>query len=286
MKKSLPGSEQIIHPDGSVYHLKLKPEEVSRKIITVGDPERVDQVTAYFDEIECTRQYREFKTVTGFLGGDRLTVISTGIGTDNIDIVITELDSLFNGSLHNHHPGKEFVPLTFFRLGTSGSIHKDVPLDTVLISEYALGFDALGSYYPTDPELNALSCDCAIAGRVPYVTRADKKLFRHFQSEFPSGITLTMPGFYHPQGRITRFRNRTADEVRSAFSSNCPLGRLTNMEMETSGIYLLSAYYGHRAISVNAILANRVSQTFSQNPDATVQYMIEKSLNQIRTFKC
>ena len=274
----LPESDHIINPDGSVYHLKLKPGEVARKIVTVGDPERVDQVSGYFDLIEISRQNREFKTVTGWLDGQRLTVISTGIGTDNIDIVLTELDSLFNVDFINRTPQTKFTPLQFFRLGTSGSIHDTIAMDTCLISAYAYGLDCLAAYYPVNKALNQSENALNIEDVPSYASGADDKLLQYFRPHFTEGVTLTIPGFYHPQGRQTRIQNEKLHRVRKLFNCSSPLGNLTNMEMETAGIYLLSEFYGHQAISLNAILANRLHQTYSAHPEKTIAKMIQQSL--------
>jgi len=284
MNNFLPESDHIINPDGSIYHLKLKPGEVARKIITVGDPERVDQVAGYFDLIELTRQNREFKTITGWLNGQRLSVISTGIGTDNIDIVLTELDSLFNVDFVTRVPKKSFTPLQFFRLGTSGSIHDDIPMDTCLVSGYAYGLDSLANYYPVNSSLNVIENNLGVPQFSAYLTQANEELMTYFRSFFKVGVTLTIPGFYHPQGRITRLNNPAVQYVRQLFNRSTGIGKLTNMEMETAGIYLLAEYYGHQAISLNAILANRLNQTYTSHPEKTVAKMISQSLDIILTI--
>jgi len=284
MNISLPESDHIINPDGSVYHLKLKPGEVARKIITVGDPERVDQVARYFDLIELTRQNREFKTITGWLDDQRLSVISTGIGTDNIDIVMTELDSLFNIDFSSRLPKSNITPLQFFRLGTSGSIHDDVEMDTCLVSGHAYGLDSLADFYPSNSGLNSIENDIKMPQFKSYLTKADDELLKYFIPFFKVGITLTIPGFYHPQGRLTRIENPRVLEVRQLFNRSTALGKITNMEMETSGIYLLAEYYGHQAISLNAILANRLHQTYTSHPEKTIAKMISQSIEIILTI--
>lgn len=284
MNNTLPESDHIINPDGSVYHLKLKPGEVARKVITVGDPERVDQVAGHFDLIELTRQNREFKTITGWLDGQRLSVISTGIGTDNIDIVLTELDSLFNIDFSSRTPTKIITPLQFFRLGTSGSIHNDIEMDTCLISGYAYGFDNLSEFYSCNSLLNSSENLLELNQVKSYLTKASEELMKYFRPFFKEGITLTIPGFYHPQGRLTRLYNPIIQVVRQFFNKTTALGKLTNMEMETAGIYLLAEFYGHQAISLNAILANRLHQTYTSFPEKTIAKMISQSLEIILTI--
>lgn len=278
MRQILSESDLIINPDGSIYHLRLKPGEIGRKIITVGDPDRVPQVAACFDEIVLQRNSREFHTVTGLLNGEMVTVISTGIGTDNIDIVITELDALVNIDFDKRLPKEHLSELTFIRLGTSGAIHNHIAMDTILISEYALGFDALGLFYPHHNLIN----DISINGKTPYSTQCDPELLTHFADHFVKGVTLTMPGFYNPQGRLSRIENNITNSVKHLFNHNSSLGKITNIEMETAGIYLLSKYFGHRAISVNAILANRVFGTYSKSPEKTVKHMITQVMEVVK----
>lgn len=286
MNNSLPESELILNADGSIYHLKLKPGDIADKVITVGDPDRVDQIESYFDKVHLKRQCREFKTITGTLGNTRLSVISTGIGTDNVDIVMNELDLLVNVDFKTRQIRDTFRQLSFFRLGTSGAIHNEIETDSVLVSEYAIGYDALGQYYHGKQDVNLEELHHSLNSPLHYMTKADEGLLNLFKKEFRTGITLTMPGFYHPQGRKGRVGHELVGDIRSLFGHNTHLGPLTNIEMETSGIYLLSKHFGHRAISVNAILANRCTAKFSKNPEKTVSTMIEKSLELICSAEC
>jgi uridine phosphorylase len=280
-------SSWIIHPDGSVYHLRLKPGQVAQTIITVGDPERVSLVSRYFDTIEHKIGSREFITHTGYIGKKHLTVLSTGIGTDNVDIVLNELDALWNLDLETFLPLSQLTRLKIIRMGTSGAIQPTIPIDSFLVSKMAIGLDALGAYYggfgagKDNERIDQISLK-SLPGS-PYLTQGDPKLLDWLNTpEFIHGITLTAPGFYAPQGRDTRaeVRHPFFLETIKTLDLNS-LGPITNIEMETAGIYALGASLGHSCISINAILANRSRDTFSQNPEATVSRMIETVLQKI-----
>lgn len=274
----IPPSELIINPNGSVYHLHLKPGEVATTIITVGDPERVDAITKHFESIEFTRQNREFKTSTGNYLGKRLTVISTGIGTDNVDIVMNEIDALFQFDFKSRNRKNEFQPLTFIRLGTSGAIQPDVPMDSLLVSATALSFDALIPFYSghhfSQPEV----WPEALAVVKPYLTHANKNLLSITPPEFIQGLTATMPGFYAPQGRNMRLNSVFGEKLMLLRAVIIQNQNITNIEMETAGIYALADLLGHRAISFNAILANRATGGFSTHPEKTIEKMISIAL--------
>lgn len=288
-------SELILNEDGSVYHLHLKPEHLATTIITVGDPDRVDTVTKYFDSIRFTTQKREFKTTTGTYKGKEISVISTGIGTDNIDIVFNELDALVNIDLETREIKKQHTSLDIIRIGTSGAIQKDIPVDSFLISKYAMGLDALLHFYKSKhiqhPEIqNAFidHMDWAPEKSNPYVVTCDDTLSQKFTSDnnIIEGFTATNIGFYAPQGRILRLKtsdlemNDKLGEFRFRESEKKDL-RITNLEMETSGIYGLAKLLGHRAVSLNAILANRATQTFSNTPTETTEELIKFALEKI-----
>lgn len=279
----IPAAELIINPDGSIYHLQLLPDEIADVIFTVGDPERVPEVSKHFDEIELARAHREIVTHTGYIGKKRVTVISTGMGTDNIDIVMNELDALVNIDFITRTPKQEYKKLTFVRIGTSGSIQKSIPLDSLLISEKAVGFDVLMNYYHHEihDELFEKSVADFIAAKelnLPfYTTQASEELLKIF-SDFERGITISAPGFYAPQGRKLRALPAKKSLVEKLSEFKHQGLRFTNLEMETAGIYALGRIFGHRCISVNAILANRLDGTFSSNPQKIVQTMIEKVL--------
>ncbi len=289
----IPSSELILNEDGSVYHLNLLPYQVAQTIITVGDPDRVDTVTAYFDTIECTVHKREFKTITGSYKGKRLTVISTGIGTDNIDIVLNELDALVNIDLERRTVKETHNTLDIIRIGTSGAIQKDIPIDSFLISTTAVGLDALLHFYKSDhiqqkdfQEAFVNHMNWAKEKSEPYVIQGNQALLEHFSSEeVIRGCTATNIGFYAPQGR--KLRLETSDDGMNSKLESFRFREsvITNLEMETAGIYGLSALMGHRAISLNAILANRALKTFSNQPAETTKALIEFALERIITLE-
>jgi len=280
---TIPESELIINEDGSVYHLKLKPGEVSEHIITVGDPDRVDQITQHFDKILMTRQNREFKTVTGELNGQLLSVIATGIGTDNIDIVINELDALFNVDFNTRALKANLTSLNFIRIGTSGTVQPDVPIDSFIRTKYAIGFDGLLTNYVADEvrikELESL-LDKYDINHVGYAVEGSKILLDQFNTIGQEGITVTAAGFYGPQSREIRLKPKY-NLVELAKTLRYNNLNLTNIEMETAGIYGLSKLLGHQAISLNAILANRATGAFSKQAPRTISKLIEKTLSLI-----
>ncbi|RXG28412.1 nucleoside phosphorylase [Leeuwenhoekiella marinoflava] len=286
---TLAPSELILNKDRSIYHLHLLPEQIADTIITVGDPDRVESVTKHFDTIEFSTQKREFKTQTGSFKGKRLTVISTGIGTDNIDIVLNELDALANIDFETRSIKKELISLNIIRLGTSGSIQQQIPVDSILISKKALGFDALLHFYKNE-SLRDLAFENAFVEHTnwspekskPYCISANQELFKHFKEEnIFSGITATNIGFYGPQGRKLRLKTQDTQMNKKLESFSYSGESITNLEMETSGIYGLSLLLGHKAISINAILANRTKETFSKNPSKIVEDMIVWALDRI-----
>lgn len=278
---TLKPSELILNDDGSIYHLHLKPENIASTIITVGDPDRVETVASFFEKIEFKTQKREFHTQTGTFKGKRITVISTGIGTDNIDIVLNELDALVNIDFDTKKIKKQLTRLDIIRIGTSGSIQKDIPLDAFLLSETAIGFDSLLHYYETEKEenheiLEELNRHLSVSTS-PYVVDCDPSLKRVFPKyeEIILGITATNVGFYAPQGRMLRAKPKTKNLVEKLATFQFGNQRITNLEMETSGIYGMAKILGHRAISMNAILANRATGEFSKNPEKTIHKLIE-----------
>ena len=282
-------SELILNPDGTVYHLHLRPEQVARDIITVGDPGRVADVTRRFDRVDTKVEAREFVTHTGELNGRRLTVISTGIGTDNVDIVLNELDALFNVDLVSREVRDDKVALNFLRLGTSGAFQSDLPLDSLLLSEAALGLDGLLSFYGLEGDTalceeldkHLQSASLRMPGSPVVVRAPHPRCMTHpAASGLPRGITLTAAGFYAPQGRSLRLPTRMDAPLLTslrAFRSAEGL-RITNIEMETAGIYGLAGALGHRASSLSALLANRAEGTFSRDPAAAVERLIDLGL--------
>ena len=284
---TIPESELIINPDGSIYHLNLRPEQIADTIITVGDPDRVDNVSRYFDTIEHAVHRREFKTHTGTCNGKRLTAISTGIGTDNVDIVLNELDALVNVDFTTRKIKDNFTPLTLIRIGTSGAIQPEIPIDCFLVNETAIGFDNLMHFYDKTDFLDekfsrafTQHTHWSSEKSQPYVVRADDHLLKTFERDtVVKGITATNVGFYGPQGRVVRLglQDPSLNDKIATFEFEGK--KITNLEMETAGIYGLARLLGHRAISLNAILTNRATHTFSDQPDRTIDKLIQFTLS-------
>ena len=281
-------ADLIINPDGSIYHLNLLPEDIADTVITVGDLDRVGEVSKHFDLIELKKGKREFITHTGYLGKKRITVLSTGIGTDNIDIVFNELDALVNIDFETREVKKELKSLSIIRVGTSGATQADIPMGTILASSYGLGFDSLMQYYihEVSGEEHSLldgikSHFSHIKGIHPYVTAADGGLLQTIGKDMEQGITVTAPGFYAPQGRQVRAKNAIPGFIEQLNSFNQGKNRITNLEMETAGIYALAKTLGHKALSVNAILASRVKFEFSSEPNKIVEKAIKMVLDKL-----
>ncbi len=280
-------AELILNSDGSIYHLNLLPADLAHTIITVGDPDRVAKVSKYFDRIELKKGKREFITHTGYIGNKRLSVISTGIGTDNIDIVLNELDALVNIDFQLREVKSELTSLDIVRIGTSGAVQRDVEMGTILASSYGVGFDALMQYYQKPYEEIELDIQRALIAYFPqlnlkpYVAHASGNLLERIAFDLPKGMTLTAPGFYAPQGRCLRSDNTIPDLIPLVNSFQYRDLRLTNLEMETAGIYALARMFGHQALSINAILASRVAGQFSLNPEAVVEKAIQLVLERI-----
>ena len=281
-------SELILNPDGSVYHLNLKPEHIAHDIIFVGDQNRVEKISSQFDTIEFSFQKREFKTHTGTLNGKRISVISTGIGPDNIDIVMNELDALVNIDLITRQPKTTLTSLNIVRIGTSGSLQADIPVDSFVMSKYGLGLDNMLRSYLVD-EISNTNMEEAFINHThwdfrkgsPYAISCSEKLEQLIESDkIHKGITATAGGFYGPQGRVLRLeiqdKNLNSKMDNFKFEGN----RITNLEMETAAIYGLSKLLGHNALSLNAIIANRATGTFSEDPykavDELIKYTLEK----------
>lgn len=268
-------AELITNPDGSIYHLHLLPQDVAPTVILVGDPGRVALVSQHFTSIDIKKEKREFITHTGWWNNKRITVLSTGIGTDNIDIVMNELDALVNIDLDTRQPKKEHTALNILRVGTSGSIHPNILTDEIVVSGMAAGVDILGMFYPHQ-KLNApeLPDWTYLTKRFPFDLRA-------FAESFTEGITLTCPGFYGPQGRILRAKpdlKIPIDHLHHIKIEDLPFA---NLEMESAGIYLLADMLGHKAISFNVILAERLTGKFSTRSAASIEMLIKATLNWI-----
>lgn len=283
MSINLLESELILNKDGSIYHLALLPGEIASDIITVGDPDRVDLIIQHFDRIELEKQNREFKTVTGYIGQKRLSVIATGIGTDNIDIVFNELDALVNIDFDKRQVLSEKTSLNFYRIGTSGSIHPEIDVDSFVASRYGIGLDALGHYYEGHGKVLDINIEAiqSIVNKPMYATQSSEELLSKFQNGYHHGVTMTAPGFYAPQGRNLRLASSTTINLDNLYKNTINETPITNLEMETAGIYLLANYFGHKAISLNAIMANRSSGKFSLTPQKTINKLIDQSLHKI-----
>lgn len=280
-------SELIINNRGAVYHLNLRPEELAGTVITVGDPDRVKEVSKHFDSVEHRLQHREFITHTGYIGSKRISVVSTGIGPDNIDIVMNELDALVNIDLETRMVKTELASLTVIRVGTSGSLQADIPVDHFVASTHGLGLDNLLNYYQhtNNDEERALIQQFVSHTQMeagfsqPYICSAAASVLKHFVDGFHQGITVTCPGFYGPQGRVLRLgltNPNLIDRLTQFYYGN---HRITNFEMETSAIYGLGKLLGHQCLSLNAIVANRISKTFSKDGNAAVENLIQKALS-------
>ncbi len=286
----IPDSELIINPDGSIYHLNLRPEQLAETIITVGDPDRVSKVTKHFDRIDEKVQKREFVTHTGELNGKRISVISTGIGTDNIDIVFNELDALVNIDFSTRRIKENLTSLDIVRVGTSGCMQEDIPVDTFLFSAFGIGLDGLIPYYDykeneAESQLNeafhnTLSAQLNLPLPV-YFAQGSERLLQQIGHGFLHGMTVTCPGFYAPQGRQLRAKvpNQTFLNTLSSFSHNGTA--ITNFEMETAGIYGMSRLLGHYALSCNALLANRKTNVFSKDPGKITNELIALVLDRL-----
>lgn len=281
-------SELILNADKSIYHLNLLPEDIAETIILVGDQNRVARVSRHFDSLEITKQRREFITHTGYLNDKRISVVSTGIGTDNIDIVINELDALANIDFDSRTVKENFTKLDFVRVGTSGAIQPDIALDSFVLTEYAIGFDNVLHFYNGEhiqhPDIQLAfveHMDWSVYKSIPYVVKSNTELAEQLYSDrVVQGFTGTNVGFYGPQGRTLRLslEDEALNEKLSAFEYKGL--RITNLEMESSAIYGLASLLGHRALSMNTILANRSTGQFSENPaeavDGLIQYTLEK----------
>ncbi len=282
-------SELILNPDGSVYHLNLLPENIANNIIFVGDQNRVEKITQFFDTIEFSTQKREFKTQTGTYKGKRLTVMSTGIGPDNIDIVMNELDALVNIDLSTRKPKEQLTTLHVVRIGTSGSLQADIPVDSFVMAQYGLGLDNMLRSYLIDT-ISEKEIENAFIkhtnwdltkGR-PYVVANSQILEKKLESPIMhKGITGTAGGFYGPQGRVLRLNipDENLNNKMDSFTYNST--RMTNLEMETAAIYGLGKLLGHECLSLNAIIANRATGTFSEDPYKAVDALITYTLNKL-----
>ncbi|MBK8611643.1 MAG: nucleoside phosphorylase [Chitinophagaceae bacterium] len=279
-------SELIINNRGAVYHLDVRPEELADTIIVVGDPGRVERVSAHFDKIDYRLSHREFNTHTGYIGNQHISVISTGIGPDNIDIVFNELDALANIDFGTRMIREKLTKLNIIRFGTSGSLQADIPVDSMVASTHGLGLDNLLNFYKyektaddkamADAFVSQTKLDTTITN--PYAFSGSEKLLQKFGTGFHKGITVTCPGFFGPQGRVLRLALSSPELVDRLTHFSFNDHRITNFEMETSAIFGLGKLMGHECMSINAIIANRVVKEFSKDSEAAVEKLIKKAL--------
>jgi uridine phosphorylase len=279
-------SELIVNDRGGIYHLNVRPEELASTVITVGDPDRVGEVSKFFDAIEYKCKHREFITHTGTIGNKRLSVVSTGIGPDNIDIVVNELDALANIDFNTRTINSNLTHLTIIRLGTAGSLQQDIPVDSIVVSTHGLGIDNLLNYYRHDNNEEEMQIIQQFIAHTqissyfsqPYISTAGSGVLKHFVNGFQHGITITCPGFYGPQGRVLRLGLKNPELIDRLTGFSFGPHRITNFEMETSAIYGLGRLLGHQCLSLSTIVDNRIHKQFSKNANGAVENMIKKSL--------
>lgn len=279
-------SELIINSRGAIYHLDVTPDEIAENIITVGDPARVKEVSKHFDKIDVQRSHREFVTHTGRVGNKRISVVSTGIGTDNIDIILNELDALVNIDFTTRTIKNQLKHLNIIRVGTSGSLQADVPVDSFVSSTHGVGIDNLMNFYIHDNNeeekqlLHSFVTQTQLHGRFsqPYIAGASMSLMKHFVEGYYHGLTVTCPGFYGPQGRVLRLGISNPQLIDRLTGFKFGQHRITNFEMETAGIYGLGKALQHNCLSLSAIVANRIHKNFSTDGFAAVEKLIVKTL--------
>ncbi|MFT3946300.1 MAG: nucleoside phosphorylase [Agriterribacter sp.] len=279
-------SELIINNRGAIYHLNLLPQELAHTVITVGDPDRVAEVSKYFDAIDYKRQHREFVTHTGRVGKKNISVVSTGIGTDNIDIVLNELDALVNIDLSSRTVKNTLTSLQIIRIGTAGALQADIPVDSFVASSHGIGIDNLLHFYRYENNeeerqlLQSFITQTQLHDNIaiPYISSASINLIKNFTREYYNGLTVTCPGFYGPQGRILRMGISHPGFIDRLTEFSFGQHRICNFEMETAGIYGLGKILGHQCLSLSAIVANRVNKTFSEDGAAAVNSLIRKTL--------
>ena len=284
--QAIGASELIINDRGAIYHVNLRPEELADTIITVGDPERVAAVSKYFDQIEFKLAHREFITHTGRIGNKRISVLSTGIGPDNIDIALNEIDALANINFDTRTINEQKKSVSIIRMGTCGSLQGEVGVNELVAGTHGLGIDNLLNFYDLENNeeekaiLAAFDEHTKISSHKiqPYIATASTGLIKHFNEGYSHGITVTCPGFYGPQGRILRLPLKMPNLVDQMTSFSYGQHRIANFEMETSAIYGLCNLLGHQCLSINVIIANRVKKEYSKDMGKAVDHMIQKSL--------
>lgn len=282
----IPDSELIINGRGAIYHLDVRPEELAGTVILVGDPDRVSKVSQHFDRIEHQLHHREFNTHTGYIGKKRISVVSTGIGPDNIDIALNEIDALVNIDFETREIRNQFRSLNIFRFGTSGSLQPEIPVDSLVAGTHGLGLDNVLNYYKYEKSATEKALAQSFIEQTgirteitnPYVFEGSAQLLSHFGDDYHKGITVTCPGFYGPQGRILRLDVNIPGLIENLYKFRFEEHRISNFEMETSAIYGLGRLLGHQCLSLNTIVANRVLKQFSKDSHAAVENLIARSL--------
>jgi uridine phosphorylase len=283
---AIPESELILNRDGSIYHLNLLPEHISDTIITVGDPGRVHKITQYFDTIDFEMNKREFITQTGTFNKKRITVISSGMGTDNVEILLTELDALVNIDLKRRSLKEKRTRLNIIRIGTSGSLHADIPLDSLLVSHAAIGLDTLMCFYQLPQSDQEKDITRQLQEKLnlpfqPYCVNGSSQLRERLAFDMAGGNTVTCPGFYAPQGRRLRLGLKLPALINELTYFHPHDFWITNFEMETAGYYALGRLLDHQVLSLNAIVANRITNQFSKDPDKIIDALVKKVLERI-----
>lgn len=290
MNQAIPESQLVLNSEGTVYHLGLHPDELADDVILVGDPGRVDTVASRFEKIEVKRQNRELWSRTGYYNGKRMTVLSTGMGTDNLDIVMNELDTLANIDLTTRMPKKTHRTLNLVRLGTSGALQADIPVeDSYVATRYAIGLDGLLYFYKGNETVNEIAMRDAFIEQMdypkdlplPYVVECSKALFDRLGQGYFQGLTATAPGFYGPQGRTLRMQLAYPENNRKIEAFNYQGWRVCNFEMESSALYGLGKLMGHRCLTVCAVIANRVSEKFCADYHPYIDKLITNTLDRL-----
>ena len=287
--RTIPASELIINNDGSIFHLHVRPDQIATTILLCGDPKRVDLIASHFDTIECDISSREFHTITGTYRGKRLSCVSHGIGCDNIDIVVTELDALVNIDFATRQEKTEHTTLTLVRIGTSGGLQECSPVGSYVVAAKSMGFDGLLNYYEVPDGVFDLDIEAAFCNHVgwnrrlpaPYVVSADPELVNRIGHDMVKGITIAAPGFYGPQGRYVRARPADMELNSKIQSSRYNEWQITNFEMESSALAGMSALLGHKAMTVCAIIAGRVSHNMNTNYTGSIEGLIKIFLERI-----
>lgn len=287
--RTIPASELIINNDGSIFHLHVRPDQIATTILLCGDPKRVDLIASHFDTIECDISSREFHTITGTYRGKRLSCVSHGIGCDNIDIVVTELDALVNIDFATRQEKAEHTTLTLVRIGTSGGLQECSPVGSYVVAAKSMGFDGLLNYYEVPDGVFDLDLETAFCNHVgwnrrlpaPYVVSADAELVERIGHDMVKGITIAAPGFYGPQGRYVRARPADIDLNSKIQSFRYNEWQITNFEMESSALAGMSALLGHKAMTVCAIIAGRVSHNMNTEYKGSIEGLIKIVLERI-----